>query len=611
MPPDALGKAHGELSRRVEAAYLGQLVQKLRAVVDACRAWRVRLLVLPEYSVPVGALSAIAAAAGDMVVVAGTCFVDPTVRNNPVYKALHAPGKPGLRWNVAHVLHHGRIVKLVPKLHALDKEQRLDMVAAKEWAPVEMPDDFGGPLGVLICLDFLDRTSDLHGDHVRPKLDQCRALAVPALTPESSHVFFDGHLFEESGPERRPVLFANHAPGGGSTIVAGERTMEEVRDFPLHAGVLDKAEEGVLVTDLDLAVIGTGKGGRYGEAVPCVPFAAASLVYTGTVPELARWLSEVREVLPETSSDDEADVLDRAIEWLKNHPPPRANAAPTQKRRWNRMLGGLEHETSVEALRRLTREIVLPPEVLPLGAVQDALASGAAREIQRWTLGSYAGAEPFATVAAKLAEHARKAEARRVTWADAARGAWAGIADATYGLVGQRPHAIVSPLDRATDTVENQVVKAALEEGNALAEKGRLEEARSAFERVLAEAQRQGEDNLLHGDKWRVWVARAAIGAATCSANLQDVERAREFLQGIPPDALDARRRVRVANLWAGFGEVERARAILPLRTRSPGKMRARRATSCSALKSRRGACRPMKTSRRHRTSPSWRRSPF
>ncbi|WP_437898068.1 hypothetical protein [Sorangium sp. So ce124] len=346
--------------------------------------------------------------------------------------------------------------------------------------------------------------------------------------------------------------------------MAGERTMQEAREFPLHAGVLDKDEEGVLVTDLDLAVIGIGKGGRYGESLPCVPFAAASLVYTGITPELASWLSELREVLPETPSDDEADVLDRAIEWLSNHPPPRASAAPTQKRRWDRMLGGLAHENSLEALRRLTREIVLPPEVLPLPAVQDALASGAAREIQRWILGGYAGAEPFATVAAQLTEHARKAEARRAAWADAARSAWAGIADATRGLAGQTPHAIVTPLDRATDTVESQVVKAALDEGNALAEKGRLEEARTAFERALVEAERQGEANEVHGDKWRGWVARAAIGAAMCSANLQDTDRARALLDRMPTDALDARRRVRVANLWAGLGEVEQARALLP-----------------------------------------------
>jgi tetratricopeptide (TPR) repeat protein len=564
-PQDALGKAHGELGKRVEAAYLDQLVQKLRAVVEACRAWDVRLLVLPEYSVPVGALPAVAAAAGDMVVVAGSCFVDREVQNSPVYGELHAPSKPERRWNVAHVLHRGRIVALVPKLQHIDKEQRFPMKQATAWAPVEIPEDFGGPLGVLICLDYTYRGSGAFRELVGSKLDQCRVIAAPALTSESSQRFFEGHHIEESGPERRPVLFANYADGGGSTIVAGERTMDEVRAFPLSAGVLDKGEEGVLVADLDLSIVGTGKGGRYGEPPRCMPFAAASLVYTGTTPELAKWLSDLRDLLPETSSDDdEDDVLDRAVEWLSDHPPPRGDASPTQKRRWDRMLGGLQHETSVEALRRLIREIVLPPEVLPRAAVQDALASGAAREIDRWTQAGYAGAAPFATVAAKLAERSRKAEARRVAWADAARRAWAGIADATRAVAGQTPHAVIMLLDRASDTVENQIVKAALDKGNALAAEGRLEDARAAFERALGEAERQGEGNEVHGDKWRVWVARAAIGAATCSANLQDVDRARAFLERVPTDALDARRRVRAANVWAGLGEVERARALLP-----------------------------------------------
>ena len=540
-------------------------MQKLRAVVEACNAWGVRLLVLPEYSVPVGALSAIARAAGDMVVVAGSCFVDASVRKSPVYDELHAPRKPELRWNVAHVVRRRHIVALVPKLHATPEEQRLEMTPATEWAPVDLSDDFGGPLGVLICLDFLERTSETFCAHVGPKLDQCRALAVPALTSEGSRRFFEAHQVVESGPGRRPVLFANHPPGGGSTIVTGERTMEEARDFPVHAGVLDKGEEGVLVVDLDLAVVGVGQGGRYEEALPCVPIAAASLVYTGTTPEAAQWLSELREVLPETPSDEaEAYVLDRAIEWLNGHPPPRANAFPTPKRRWDRMLGTLAQETSVESLRRLTREVVLPPEVLPLDAVEDALASGAAREIQRWTLGAYEGAASFATVAATLSAHAHRAEARRVAWADRARRAWAGIADAAYGLPGQVPRAIVTPLDRATETVENQVVKKALDEGNALAAEGRIAEARAAFERALAEAERQGEANLVHGDTWRVWVARAAIGAATCSANLQDLKRARDFLDRMPADALDARRRVRVANLWAGLDDVDRARSVLP-----------------------------------------------
>ncbi len=562
---DALGKAHVELSKRIEAAYLDQLSRKLRAIVAACRTWNVRLLVLPEYSVPVGALAAIAAVAGDMVVVAGSCFVDRTVQSDPAYRELRAPRKPERRWNVAHILHKGRIVALVPKMDATPEEQTLSMEPATEWEPVEIPEDFGGPLGVLICLDYLHRGSDAFHQLVGSKLDRCRVIAAPALTSESSQRFFEGHHIEESGPERRPVLFANHAPGGGSTIVAGERAMEEVREYPLHAGALERGEEGVLVSDLDLAVVGVGKGGRYGEARRCTPFAAASLVYAATNPEVTKWLSELRAVLPEMSTDeDEDDVVDRSVDGLGDHPPPPAHSSSAQKRRWARLAGNLPYETSAESLRRLTREILLPPEVLPLEVLQDALAKGASREMQRWTHGGYQGAAPFATVAENLAERARKSESRRATWPQAARDAWAGIAEAVRGPAEKAPQAFTTPLDRATDTVENEVVRKGLDEGNTLAQAGRLDEARTAFERALAEADRQGQGNEVHGDKWRVWAARAAIGAAMCSSNLQDAEGARGFLARIPADALDARRRVRAANLWAGLGEVERARALLP-----------------------------------------------
>jgi len=564
--PAALRDAHQTLSARVESAYLKQLTRKLRAVLQACRAWNVRLVVFPEYSVPAPVLEAVAEAAGDMVVVAGSCFVDRAVRRNPAYERLHAPTRPGLRQNVVPVIHRSRIVQLVAKLQATKPERSLEMVPAESWEPVSLPDDFGGPLGVLNCLDFLARTLTAYGEQVTPKLNQCRLLAVPALTPADSLPLFRGHQIEESGPGRRPVLFANHAPGGGSTIVAGERVAEDLNAFPVHAGVLEKHhEEGVLVSDLDLAVVGVGKEGRYGEALRCEPFAAASLVYSGTSPALTTWLAGLRDVLPEISTDaDEGDALDRAVAWIGENPPPRGGATPMQMRRWDRLLQNLEHESSLEGLRRLTREVVLSPNVLPLTGVEKALARGAGRTIRAWVKGEHEGAAPFATVGEKLLEDARAGETQRATWTDAARRTWADIADAVYGVAAQPVSSISSPLDRATETVESQVVKAALDDGNAHAEAGRYAEARADFERALAEAQRQGAANEVHGDKWREWAARAAIGAAACAGNLEDGAGARALLEQIPMEGLDATRRIRVANLWAAQGEVERARALLP-----------------------------------------------
>ena len=174
------------------------------------------------------------------------------------------------------------------------------------------------------------------------------------------------------------------------------------------------------------------------------------------------------------------------------------------------MLGGLEHETSVEALRRLDSRdsLALLLEVLPLGAVQDALASGAARAIQRMDFGKLTRApSPSLTVAAKLgrARPQGGSTTRHLGRRRAGVRGRASLDASPTGLVGQRPHAIVlAPGSARPHTVENQVGEGGPGGGERARLKGDGSKRRvRAFERVRAEAQRQGEDNLLHGDKRR------------------------------------------------------------------------------------------------------------
>ncbi len=140
------------------------------------------------------------------------------------------------------------------------------------------------------------------------------------------------------------------------------------------------------------------------------------------------------------------------------------------------------------------------------------------------------------------------------------------LADSSGALAhsAARGHtAVLLSLDRATETVENAVVKAALDDGNAHVLKGRFEEARQAYLRAQAEAEKQGAENEKYGDKWRLWAARAALGTAICWVNLQEPEEARAILRKISLDALDPPRRLRVANLWATLGDGDTASAIL------------------------------------------------
>jgi tetratricopeptide (TPR) repeat protein len=564
-PPATLTKAHQVLSDRIEQAYLTQLVLKLRALLTTCREWGVKLVVLPEYSVPAAALEAVVEAAGDMVVVAGTCFVDQAVRKSGVYERLGMP-RPALRQSVAPVINAKSGHTFVGKLHKVPDEASMNLAVAKQWDPVPLPDTFSGPLGVLICLDFLERQYPSYTEHVAPKLDQCRLLAVPALTSEKSLPLFEGHLKEEAGPRRRPVLFANYALGGGSTIAVNELSLDELRAYPAHAGVLEKGEEGLLVVDLDLAVVGVGRRvGRYGEALPCTPFAAASLVYSGAAPALANWHIELGAMLPQHLGDaDEGDVIDRAVEWLEKNPPPRSGESPMQKRRWDRLYQDLSRVSDLDSLRRLTREVVLSAEVLPLADLQTGLAQGAARVMDRWLQGGAAGAAPFATVAESLKVKVQSGASRRAAWSDALKSAWVAVVESISGTPAPGGATMITPLDRATDTVEDEVVGPAMKEGNDHAREGNHALARMAFERANFKAQHQRADNDTYREKWQGWADRAAIGAATCAINLQDPDGARRLIEGIAVATLSPARRVRLANLWAALGDVERARATLP-----------------------------------------------
>jgi tetratricopeptide (TPR) repeat protein len=572
-PPATLTRAHQALSDRIEQAYLAQLVLKLRALLTTCRGWGVKLVVLPEYSVPAAALEAVVEAAGDMVVVAGSCFVDQGVRKSGIFDRLGMP-RPGLRQSVATVINATQGHRFVAKLHAVPDEASMNLAGASEWEPVPLPDAFGGPLGVLICLDFLERQYESYTKLVAPKLDACRLLAVPALSSEKSLPLFEGHLTEEAGPRRRPVLFANHAPGGGSTIVVNELSLDELGEFPVHAGVLEKGEEGLLVSDVDLAVVGVGrKIGRYGEALPCRPFAAASLIYSGATPALATWYAELGALLPQHLGEaDEGDVIDLVVEWLEKNPPPRAGESPMQKRRWDRLYQDLTRVSDIESLRRLTREVVLPANVLPLPDLQTSLAQGSARMMHGWA--HVQGAALFASVAETLKEKVRRGESRKSRWSDALKRAWVAVVDSINGTPPPGGSTMISPLDRATDTVENEVVGSALEEGNARAREGHHDLARKAFERALAAALRQGSDNEIHGEKWQSWADRAALGAAACAINLQDPQGARRLIENISAATLSAAQRIRLSNLWAALLDVEQARAALPEISTLPDELR-------------------------------------
>lgn len=383
--PEGIRQELKVLRSRIRNAYTRQLFARLRAVFEACRGWDVRLIVLPEYSVPWEILEDIARAAGDMVIVAGTHYVEREARNSGVYERLGWPKdeRPRNGQAVAPVLHDGKLRALSPKFHpatAIGEE----IVPGKAWTPVEMPTGIVGPMGVMVCLDFRYRENPEHRELVAQQLERCRFLAVPSLTPWHSVADFAHQAWEEAKRYGRPVLYTNIAKHGGTSLFVDEEKHSSLRPFPDRAGFLDAGDEGVIVADIDLGYVRPGGSTRYGQVRPVRPFAAASFVYR-SAPEseaYARWLEEIAPLL--ARDDDEAvEDLSARVESAARMLAS-VGGAKARKERLDRLLGDLRHLTRMEQIRQLTREVVMPADVLPFDELRAALARGAAEAAQAW-----------------------------------------------------------------------------------------------------------------------------------------------------------------------------------------------------------------------------------
>jgi WD40 repeat protein/predicted amidohydrolase len=377
-----------ELRGRTRAAYTRQLLARLQAILDACRGWGVRLVVFPEYSVPWDLLDEVAGAAGDMVVVAGTHMVDRDARRSGVYERLGWPKAdiPRARQAVAPVLHGGKLLALSPKFHPATAVGE-EIEPGHIWAPVAVPEGIVGPMGVMVCLDFLFRENQEHHHLVAEKLKACRFLAVPSLTRPHTVDAFAHQSWQEAQRYGRPVLYTNSAEGGGTSIFVDEEKHSGLRSFPEHVGCFDPGDEGVIVADVDLGYTRPGGSTRYDQVRPVRPVAAANFVYR-TQPEgdgYARWLEDVGPLLAR-DDDDAVEELSGRLEGARAilRSAAALPGAKARKERIDRLYGGLRHVTRVEEIRQLTREVVMPAGVLPLSGTRAALARGAAEAVQEW-----------------------------------------------------------------------------------------------------------------------------------------------------------------------------------------------------------------------------------
>lgn len=387
--PRELHDALEQLRGRVRATYAEQYWLKLQAVVAACRRWNVKLLVLPEYSVPWELLPRLAAAADEMVVVAGTHAVERGGLRARVYEQLGWAYPVVGGTAVAPVLYDGRLIALQPKLSAAAAEQG-SLKLGEVWEPIDTEGADGpgitGPMGVMICLDFLFRERGTHRDQVGPHLDQARFLAVPSYTPWHTLDEFAAKAREEARRYGRPVLYANVASQGGSSLFVDEGQLADLSGFPDHVGYLGRGDEGVIVADVDLGYQSTGRSTRYEPGTVVRPVAAASLVYRDRTlsDRYAQWSLSFAERLEQLDVSDALDELAEQRDLLLDSGS--LEGVKVRKARLDRMFLNLKYISDRTDLQRFLAEVVLPPDVLPLALVRAALASGALEIVRMWAV---------------------------------------------------------------------------------------------------------------------------------------------------------------------------------------------------------------------------------
>ncbi len=384
-PPPELAERLQALRERVARVHREQLLLKVEAILRQCQQWGVRLIVFPEYSLPWQVLEQVARAGGDLVIVAGTHSVTRPSRQSGVYERLGSP-PPALGQAVCPVLHRGRLLGLQPKLSLTEFEQKLK--PGQAWAPIPLG-ELPGPMGVLICLDFLHREGEAHRKLVA--LEKSHFLAVPSYTPFHTIPEFHHKAQEEAQRYGRPVLWADVAlfsgkkEAGGSSIFVDEGRLADLRRFPEHAGFLEPGDEGVIVADVDLGFARVGSSTRYDQRRPILPFAAVGLVYpTRPAGERhAQWLAQVAPLL-EREDDEAVEALAQQVTQARTLLQDAGASNKARKARLDRLPGDLDSLVSVEQISQYLREIVLPAEALPLPALRAVLAGGVADALFEW-----------------------------------------------------------------------------------------------------------------------------------------------------------------------------------------------------------------------------------
>src|SRR5262249_1915299 len=142
---------------------------------------------------------------------------------------------------------------------------------------------------------------------------------------------------------------------------------EERYDFPRRAGYLEPGEEGIIVADIDLGYQRAGTSTTYDLSRHIIPYAAASFVYRGFERAYADWIDQIETALSREAATEAAAVRE-TLAFLQRSPPALPDKQGSRRRRLESLLWKFAKRSGlrIELIRQLTRELLLPVDVLPL-----------------------------------------------------------------------------------------------------------------------------------------------------------------------------------------------------------------------------------------------------
>lgn len=563
LPSPTRHRALRELRQRVAREYLEQLRAKTIAVLRWCKDWNVDVVVFPEYSLPATLLPDVAREGERLVIVAGSHLVDQEAFRERVYQSLGSTEAPELGTAVSPVFVNGQLAATVPKLHASPIGGEADFLnPGKNWRPVQLPEGLCGPMGVLLCIDFIDDRHSAVQDAPGPQQTPVRFWAVPSFTPSTRD--FHQEAGRQARRYKRPTLYANNAEWGGSGVFADTTGQPDNGLAALLArdgGVLlAEGEEGLLVADVDLGQVPTGKATAYAARAPVRVIAAPSLVYQ-TDAQYRGWLARLSNVLQR--GDEAYETLENArakcgevLDVLEDGSLP-----PTRRARLDRYASVAESITDVATLVSLTAEVLLPPDVLPHHVLETALAEGALAVLRSWREAHASWAELealdrrlFHAVFPLGPALSAKSEAKRQV---------AGIAKRIRGDAPalDDPGRLAETLQIYATELEGRW-RADYDEARGLLNNEQFEAGRTRIEELFRSIQvvlaRIPQDEAA-----LAWLARAHLLQAVLLLNAQDPDGAQEALSHVVADRVGPNESLTLARVYAELGDIREAETWL------------------------------------------------